>query len=450
MSIEEIKEYFNFVPKEYLNIEDIIDKEYIHCKDKKDSAKFIYNFVLKELNKFAERDNYKLITLFIKKRFIYEDKNNIIDAFKDLDNIVRSFEIKNRFALSEFIVKNTIVERQIFLLINEHIKSNKIDGKYIYNITRNSTLTDLLEIYCSINNIDIIEYCEDDKCISDNNFSLYLKDIEKYPLLTVEEEKLLAEKMSLGDTDARKKLILSNLRLVISVAKKYYNYTSIPVLDLIQEGNMGLMRAVDSFDQSKGFKLSTYSIWWIRQYITRHIYDKNDIIHKPIRFGDKIRKYNYVFNKLLIEEGVEPTDEQIIECCNLTMEDITEIKEIRLSCSSLNSYVGEDEEAELLDFISNEEDNEINNTENKIVYDSIFERIFKYLSPKEKDIIMMRFGLLDGVFYTLEESGKKYNITREGARQIELKAMRKLRKAAVIENITKDDLNSILKLIKKK
>jgi RNA polymerase primary sigma factor len=261
---------------------------------------------------------------------------------------------------------------------------------------------------------------------TDDPVRMYLKEIGKVSLLTAEEERELAIRMEQGDEEAKKKLCESNLRLVVSIAKRYLN-RGLSFLDLIQEGNLGLIKAVDKFDYTKGYKFSTYATWWIRQAITRSIADQARTIRIPVHMVETINKLIRVSRQLLQEYGREPTSEEIAKEMGITPEKVREIKKISQDPVSLETPIGEEEDSHLGDFIP---DDDIPTPVDAAAYSMLKEQLMEVLdtlSDREKKVLMLRFGLEDGRPRTLEEVGKEFNVTRERIRQIEAKALRKLR-----------------------
>ena len=261
---------------------------------------------------------------------------------------------------------------------------------------------------------------------TDDAVRMYLKEIGKVPLLTGAEERELAIRMEQGDEEAKKKLCESNLRLVVSIAKRYLN-RGLSFLDLIQEGNLGLIKAVDKFDYTKGYKFSTYATWWIRQAITRSIADQARTIRIPVHMVETINKLIRISRQLLQELGREPTSEEIAKEMGITVEKVREIKKISQDPVSLETPIGEEEDSHLGDFIP---DDDVPAPVEAAAYSMLKEQLMEVLdtlSDREKKVLMLRFGLEDGRPRTLEEVGKEFNVTRERIRQIEAKALRKLK-----------------------
>ena len=260
----------------------------------------------------------------------------------------------------------------------------------------------------------------------DDPVRMYLKEIGRVPLLSSEEEKVLAEKMSQGDEDAKMKLVEANLRLVVSIAKRYVG-KGMFFLDLIQEGNIGLMKAVDKFDYEKGFKFSTYATWWIRQAITRAIADQARTIRIPVHMVETIHKVSRYSRQMLQELGREATAEEIGEKMGMSAEKVREIMKIAQDPVSLETPIGEEEDSHLGDFIPDDDAPQPAEIASATILREVIERELHTLTPREEHVIKLRFGLYDGRSRTLEEVGKEFDITRERIRQIEAKALRKLR-----------------------
>ena len=260
----------------------------------------------------------------------------------------------------------------------------------------------------------------------DDPVRMYLKEIGKVPLLTAEREHELAERMAEGDEDAKSELVEANLRLVVSIAKRYVG-RGMYFLDLIQEGNLGLMKAVEKFDHNKGFKFSTYATWWIRQAITRAIADQARTIRIPVHMVETIHKVSRYSRQMLQELGREATAEEIGEKMGMSAEKVREIMKIAQDPVSLETPIGEEEDSHLGDFIPDDDTPAPADAASATILREVIERELHTLTPREEHVIKLRFGLYDGRTRTLEEVGKEFNITRERIRQIEAKALRKLR-----------------------
>ena len=265
-----------------------------------------------------------------------------------------------------------------------------------------------------------------DLAVSDDPVKLYLKEIGTYPLLSTEEEVTLAKRIKEGDEEAKKNLAESNLRLVVSIAKRYVG-RGLSFLDLIQEGNLGLIKAVDKFDFEKGFKFSTYATWWIRQAITRSIADQSRTIRIPVHMSEVINRTYRVSRSLTQELGREPTEQELANELGFPIEKVREILKVSADPISLDTPIGEEDDSHLGDFIK---DDTIIGPEEAAAYSVLQDQISKLLetlTEREQRVLTLRFGLNDGRTRTLEEVGKEFNVTRERIRQIEAKALRKLR-----------------------
>ena len=260
----------------------------------------------------------------------------------------------------------------------------------------------------------------------DDPVRMYLREIGKIPLLSYEEEAELAQRILKGDEEAKQKLAESNLRLVVSIAKKYVGRGML-FLDLIQEGNMGLIKAVEKFDYNKGFKFSTYATWWIRQAITRAIADQARTIRIPVHMVETINKLIRTSRQLLQQNGREPTPEEIAKEMEISVEKVMEIQKIAQDPVSLETPIGEEDDSHLGDFIQDEDSPAPQDSAAHTLLREQLEEVMDTLTPREAMVLKLRFGLEDGKARTLEEVGKQFDVTRERIRQIEAKALRKLR-----------------------
>jgi len=260
----------------------------------------------------------------------------------------------------------------------------------------------------------------------DDPVKVYLKEIGRVPLLTPEEEIELAIRIADGDEEAKKKLAESNLRLVVSIAKRYVG-RGMQFLDLIQEGNLGLIKAVDKFDYTKGFKFSTYATWWIRQAITRAIADQARTIRIPVHMVETINKVKKTNSLLLHKNGRDPTAEEIAAEIDMPVEKVREILRVAQEPVSLETPIGEEEDSHLGDFIPDDDALAPADAASQLLLKEQLADVLKTLTPREERVLSLRFGLEDGHPRTLEEVGKEFNVTRERIRQIEAKALRKLR-----------------------
>ena len=261
---------------------------------------------------------------------------------------------------------------------------------------------------------------------TDDPVRMYLKEIGKVPLLTPDEEQDLARRMADGDEEAKRRMAEANLRLVVSIAKRYVGRGML-FLDLIQEGNLGLIKAVDKFDYTKGYKFSTYATWWIRQAITRAIADQARTIRIPVHLVETINKVIRVSRQLLQELGHDPSAEEIADEMGMPVDKVRDILKIAQEPVSLETPIGEEEDSHLGDFIPDEDASEPSEAASFSLLKEQLMSVLDTLTPREKKVLELRFGIVDGRTRTLEEVGKEFNVTRERIRQIEAKALRKLR-----------------------
>jgi RNA polymerase primary sigma factor len=337
--------------------------------------------------------------------------------------------------------------------VKELIKRGKEEGELTYEEIMDSLedidldSEDIEEIYdiFSEMDIDVIEEDNDNDDSDDDDddeseldlsipqgvgiddpVRMYLKEIGKVDLLSAEEEVELAKRMEQGDMEAKRRLVEANLRLVVSIAKKYVGRGML-FLDLIQEGNMGLMKAVEKFDYTKGYKFSTYATWWIRQAITRSIADQARTIRIPVHMVETINKLIRVSRQLLQEKGREPTPEEIGEEMDMSADKVREIKKIAQEPVSLETPIGEEEDSHLGDFIEDEDAPAPASAASYMLLRDQLDNVLDTLTDREKRVLELRFGIEDGRPRTLEEVGKEFGVTRERIRQIEAKALRKLR-----------------------
>ncbi len=327
---------------------------------------------------------------------------------------------------------------------NEILERGKQEGtlslKEIYEHIDNVELLDKLSEFVEVNNIrldDDIVVDEDlknvqdgtdelDSGIGDDPVKIHLREIGKIPLLTSDEEKGLAERIMSGDEAARERLILANMRLVVSIAKHYVG-RGMPLLDLIQEGYSGLIKAVEKYDYSKGFKFSTYATWWIRQSITRSIADQARTIRIPVHMVETISKVKKTQNKLLHEKGHEPSIEEVATELNMSVNKVREIIRIAQDPVSLEAPVGEEEDSYLGDFIPDEDAPAPIDSAMQAVFKDELNKALDTLPERERDVLKFRYGVGFDRAHTLEEVGREFKVTRERIRQIEAKALRKLR-----------------------
>lgn len=339
---------------------------------------------------------------------------------------------------------NELTNEEIATVLEElELDSNAFDSIYVLlqnkgiNISHEDSLADM-----DLEDIDAMHKDEENEHIvpADNAaleeaadtvsvndpVRLYLKEIGKVPLLTAEKEMELAKRMEAGDESAKKELAEANLRLVVSIAKRYVG-RGMTFLDLIQEGNLGLIKAVEKFDYTKGFKFSTYATWWIRQAITRAIADQARTIRIPVHMVETINKLIRVSRQLLQELGREPTPKEIADEMGFTEEKVREIQKISQDPVSLETPIGEEEDSHLGDFIPDEDAPAPAEAASYALLKEQLMEVLSTLTEREEKVLRLRFGLDDGRTRTLEEVGKEFNVTRERIRQIEAKALRKLR-----------------------
>lgn len=324
-------------------------------------------------------------------------------------------------------------------IIIEYKKSGSITTTRLFDKLEKHEASpeELEEIYrlLEAENIQVIDEFARDKDLydqllkevsMDDPVKMYLKDIGKVPLLSSAEETELAKRMMDGDEDAKRLLSEANLRLVVSIAKRYMG-RGMHFLDLIQEGNLGLMKAVEKFDYQKGFKFSTYATWWIRQAITRAIADQARTIRIPVHMVETINKLVRISRRLLQELGREPTPEEIAKEMEISEERVREIQKIAQDPVSLETPIGEEEDSHLSDFIEDEQSTAPTDSVSVTMLKEQLLGVLDTLTPREEKVLRLRYGLDDGRPRTLEEVGKEFNVTRERIRQIEAKALRKLR-----------------------
>lgn len=307
--------------------------------------------------------------------------------------------------------------------IYDYLESNSVD------VLRKDSVEELEELPVVAEEepeLDTLDLSVPDGVSLEDPVRMYLKEIGKVPLLTAEEEVALSERMEQGDETARKRLAEANLRLVVSIAKRYMG-RGMQFLDLIQEGNLGLIKAVEKFDYKKGYKFSTYATWWIRQAITRAIADQARTIRIPVHMVETINRLIRVQRQLLQELGREPSSEEIAKAMKLPVERVLEIQKISQEPVSLETPIGEEEDSHLGDFLPDENmPMPVDAASYSMLREQLYE-VLETLTDREQKVLRLRFGLDDGRQRTLEEVGKEFEVTRERIRQIEAKALRKLR-----------------------
>ncbi len=328
-------------------------------------------------------------------------------------------EIEKIIALGK--QKGSVTEEEIMQKL-EHLQASADDLEAVFDALKAANIT-VEETVVEDDTTDIDSLIDS---TIDDSVKIYLKDIGKVPLLTADEEIALAKRMEEGDEEAKKILSEANLRLVVSIAKRYVG-RGMQFLDLIQEGNLGLMKAVEKFDYTKGFKFSTYATWWIRQAITRAIADQARTIRIPVHMVETINKQGRATRQLLQRLGREPSPEEIAEYLGVSVERVREIQKIAQDPVSLETPIGEEEDSHLGDFI--EDDKALSPSEQaeaKMLKEQLIQ-VLNTLTPREEKVLRLRYGLDDSHPRTLEEVGREFNVTRERIRQIEAKALRKLR-----------------------
>ena len=379
-----------------------------------------------------------------KEQIFGSQMNCLLERAKKQKNVVELQEIRDVFQNSP------LTQAQLERII-AYLEDQKIDVLTMPDINADDIEDDVGEID-SLNDMDVFQKpdrignvqvtAEIEKGYektaeeSENSFTergnaedpvrMYLKEIGRIPLLSSEEEIELAKRMEEGDEEAKKKLSEANLRLTVSIAKRYSG-RGMQFLDLIQEGNLGLIKAVEKFDYRKGYKFSTYATWWIRQSITRAIADQARTIRIPVHMVETMNRVNRTSRRLLQEYGREPTPEEIAEAMNLPVERVLEISKISQEPVSLETPIGEEEDSHLGDFIQDEHIPVPADEAAHTLLREQLEKVMDTLSEREQKVLALRFGLEDGKPHTLEEVGREFQVTRERIRQIEAKALRKLR-----------------------
>ena len=379
-----------------------------------------------------------------KEQIFGSQMNCLLERAKKQKNVVELQEIRDVFQNSP------LTQAQLERII-AYLEEQKIDVLTMPDINADDIEDDVGEID-SLNDMDVFQKpdrignvqvtAEIEKGYektaeeSENSFTergnaedpvrMYLKEIGRIPLLSSEEEIELAKRMEEGDEEAKKKLSEANLRLTVSIAKRYSG-RGMQFLDLIQEGNLGLIKAVEKFDYRKGYKFSTYATWWIRQSITRAIADQARTIRIPVHMVETMNRVNRTSRRLLQEYGREPTPEEIAEAMNLPVERVLEISKISQEPVSLETPLGEEEDSHLGDFIQDEHIPVPADEAAHTLLREQLEKVMDTLSEREQKVLALRFGLEDGKPHTLEEVGREFQVTRERIRQIEAKALRKLR-----------------------
>ena len=347
-----------------------------------------------------------------------EQLKNLVELGKKKKNVLEYQEINDFF-------KGITLNNEQMDLIFEYLEANGVD---VLRVTEDDALLDNEDMHMEEDEVDLenIDLSVPEGVSIEDPVRMYLKEIGKVPLLSAEEEIELAKRMENGDQAAKKRLAEANLRLVVSIAKRYVGRGML-FLDLIQEGNLGLIKAVEKFDYHKGFKFSTYATWWIRQAITRAIADQARTIRIPVHMVETINKLIRVSRQLLQELGREPTPEEIAAELDMPVERVREILKISQEPVSLETPIGEEEDSHLGDFIQDDNVPVPAEAAAQTLLKEQLDEVLDTLTEREQKVLRLRFGMNDGRARTLEEVGKEFDVTRERIRQIEAKALRKLR-----------------------
>lgn len=408
--------------------------------------------VVSDLVKLGKKKGYLTEEVITEKTMLLNlSDSQLEELYKELKN--NDIEIKSDSESGGEVEGKTT---NIKSVINELVEIGKKQGFLTYEVIAKKTsnldldANSLDELYNALNenNIEIrsedesdsdTNLLEDDpefniehivnesKDMSVNdNVRMYLKEIGKISLLSLDEEQELSKRIASGDEEAKKILAESNLRLVVSIAKRYVG-RGLLFLDLIQEGNIGLMKAVDKFDYDKGFKFSTYATWWIRQAITRALADQARTIRVPVHMVETINKLARVERQMALDLNREPTDSELAKKMNLPLDKIVEIRRISQDPVSLETPIGEEDDSHLGDFLADERTMGPEEYTDYTMLKEELKEVLETLTKREEEVLELRFGLYDGTCHTLEEVGKKFGVTRERIRQIEAKALRKLR-----------------------
>ena len=415
-----------------------------------------YNKALKELIKMGKKSGSLTESQVVEKTITLEltdeELDNLYNSIKE-EGIKITDEDSSDATAKEVVKESTLTFTDV---LKDLIETGKKDGFLTYetiakkttNLEMNSNNLDELYNALNENNIEIRSEDETDvdsslltedpefniehlanesKDMSVNdNVRMYLKEIGKISLLSLDEEQELSKKIASGDEESKKILAESNLRLVVSIAKRYVG-RGLLFLDLIQEGNIGLMKAVDKFDYDKGYKFSTYATWWIRQAITRALADQARTIRVPVHMVETINKLARVERQMALDLNREPTDKELAKKMGLSIDKIVEIRRISQDPVSLETPIGEEDDSHLGDFLADERTMGPEEYTDYTMLKEELKSVLETLTKREEEVLELRFGLYDGTCHTLEEVGKKFGVTRERIRQIEAKALRKLR-----------------------
>ncbi len=415
-----------------------------------------YNKALKELIKMGKKNGSLTESQVVEKTITLEltdeELDNLYNSIKE-EGIKITDEDSSDATAKEVVKESTLTFTDV---LKDLIETGKKDGFLTYetiakkttNLEMNSNNLDELYNALNENNIEIRSEDENDVDASlltedpelniehlaneskdmsvNDNVRMYLKEIGKISLLSLDEEQELSKKIASGDEESKKILAESNLRLVVSIAKRYVG-RGLLFLDLIQEGNIGLMKAVDKFDYDKGYKFSTYATWWIRQAITRALADQARTIRVPVHMVETINKLARVERQMALDLNREPTDKELAKKMGLSIDKIVEIRRISQDPVSLETPIGEEDDSHLGDFLADERTMGPEEYTDYTMLKEELKSVLETLTKREEEVLELRFGLYDGTCHTLEEVGKKFGVTRERIRQIEAKALRKLR-----------------------
>ena len=415
-----------------------------------------YNKALKELIKMGKKSGSLTESQVVEKTITLEltdeELDNLYNSIKE-EGIEITDEDSSDATAKEVVKESTLTFTDV---LKDLIETGKKDGFLTYetiakkttNLEMNSNNLDELYNALNENNIEIRSEDENDVDASlltedpefniehlaneskdmsvNDNVRMYLKEIGKIILLSIDEEQELSKKIASGDEESKKILAESNLRLVVSIAKRYVG-RGLLFLDLIQEGNIGLMKAVDKFDYDKGYKFSTYATWWIRQAITRALADQARTIRVPVHMVETINKLARVERQMALDLNREPTDKELAKKMGLSIDKIVEIRRISQDPVSLETPIGEEDDSHLGDFLADERTMGPEEYTDYTMLKEELKSVLETLTKREEEVLELRFGLYDGTCHTLEEVGKKFGVTRERIRQIEAKALRKLR-----------------------
>ncbi len=339
------------------------------------------------------------------------------------DNVKLDLEMKRIFDVAT--KKGSINEEDVYFRLLKFDLSAQEIQKFIKKLENNKIR--ILKTDTDTEDTEPLDLGVAGFVLGDDPVKMYLKDIGKVPLLSSDEEIELAKRILDGDKEAKSRLCQANLRLVVSIAKRWANTNSLSFLDLIQEGNMGLLRAVEKFDYTKGFRFSTYATWWIKQAITRAIADQSRTIRLPVHMVETINRYGRTVRQLTQKLSREPTLEEIAEEMGISENKVVEIQKSALDPVSLETPIGEEEDSKMSDFIEDESaKSPMEVASQKLLHEQLLS-VIETLTPREQQVIRERYGLIDGKAKTLEEVGKEFSVTRERIRQIEAKALRKLK-----------------------